>query len=211
MSDAADRWRRLEGVVQSALERPLEQRAAFLDEACRGDTDLRSEAEALLQREGRAEGFLRPEVGALAAGSVTYSPGGTPSNSEPRVTIGTRIAQYEIRARLGAGGMGEVYKAFDHTLGRDVAIKLLPETFANDTDRLARFEREARLLASLAHPHIGAIYGLERSGNLRAIVLELIDGETLESRLRRGALPSRQASRSRCRSWRRSTTHTAVE
>ncbi len=89
--------------------------------------------------------------------------------------------------------MGEVYKAFDHTLSRDVAIKLLPAIFSGDPERLARFEREARLLASLAHPHIGAIYGLERSGDLRAIVLELIDGETLEGRLLRGPMPLDQA------------------
>jgi serine/threonine-protein kinase len=193
MSDAAVRWRRLEAVVQSALERPSEQRAAFLAAACDGDEELRRDADALLQHEGRADDFLRPDVGALAANAITYSPGGTPTAGEARVAIGDRIGQYEIRARLGAGGMGEVYRAFDHTLSRDVAIKLLPAIFSGDPERLARFEREARLLASLAHPHIGAIYGLERSGDLRAIVLELIDGETLEARLRRGAMPLAQA------------------
>ena len=97
---------------------------------------------------------------------------------------GTRVGPYEITARIGAGGMGEVYRARDTQLGRDVAIKMLPRTFAADPDRLARFEREARLLASLNHPNIGAIYGLEScpSGGASrqpALVLELVEGESL--------------------------------
>ena len=102
--------------------------------------------------------------------------------------IGRRIGQYEIIAPLGAGGMGVVYRAHDHSLGRSVAIKVLPEAFAADPDRLARLEREARLLALLGHPHIAAIHGLEKTADLSALVLELIDGETLEARLRRGAI-----------------------
>ena len=193
MSADPARWRRLEAVVQSALERPRDQRAGYLATACGGDDDLRREAEALLEREARAEGFLAADVGALAAGAITYSPGGAAATTEPRLAVGDRLGPYEIRARLGAGGMGEVYRAFDHSLGREVAIKLLPAIFSSDPERLARFEREARLLASLAHPHIGAIYGLQQSGDLRGIVLELIVGETLEERLRRGALPIEQA------------------
>jgi len=179
--------------VQSALERPAAARAAFLADACGGDEDLRREAEALLERESRAGDFLGADVGALAAAAITYSPGGTPSSRDAVLAIGDKLGPYEIRARLGAGGMGEVYRAFDHSLGREVAIKLLPSIFSSDPERLARFEREARLLASLAHPHIGAIYGLQQSGDLRGIVLELIEGETLEERLRRGALPIEHA------------------
>ena len=85
---------------------------------------------------------------------------------------GTRLGPYEIEAVLGAGGMGEVYRARDTKLGREVAIKILPRLFINDPDRLARFEREARVLASLNHPHIGAIYGLEEADGVRALVLE---------------------------------------
>src|SRR5947207_13555867 len=92
---------------------------------------------------------------------------------------GTRLGPYEILSALGAGGMGEVYRAFDTKLGRDVAIKILPHIFTSDPERLARFEREARVLASLNHPHIGAIYGLEESDDLRALILELVDGDTL--------------------------------
>jgi Tol biopolymer transport system component len=102
---------------------------------------------------------------------------------------GTRLGAYEIVASLGAGGMGEVYRARDTKLGREVAIKVLPAAFAADPERLARFEREARVLASLNHPHIAQIYGVEESGALTALVLELVEGEPLSERLRKGALP----------------------
>jgi serine/threonine-protein kinase len=100
-------------------------------------------------------------------------------------TIGTRVGPYEIAAMLGAGGMGEVYRARDTKLGRDVALKVLPDAFTRDPDRLARFKREAQVLASLNHPHIGAIYGFEDSGETHALVLELVEGETLDERIRR--------------------------
>jgi len=102
---------------------------------------------------------------------------------------GQRIGVYEIRALIGAGGMGEVYRAHDTRLGRDVAIKILPRAFTADPDRLARFEREARMLASLNHPNIAAIYGFEESNGVRALVLELVEGETLADKLSTGGLP----------------------
>src|SRR5260370_37855931 len=95
---------------------------------------------------------------------------------------GTRLELYEILAPIGAGGMGEVYRARDTKLGRDVAIKVLPDAFAHDTERMARFEREAQVLASLNHPNIAAIYGLEESGDVRALAMELVDGPTLAER-----------------------------
>jgi len=103
---------------------------------------------------------------------------------------GARLGPYEIVSAIGAGSMGEVYRARDTRLQRDVAIKVLPDTFAADPDRLARFEREAQLLASLNHPHIGAIYGLEE----RALVLELVEGETLADRIARGPIPVDEAT-----------------
>jgi Tol biopolymer transport system component len=106
---------------------------------------------------------------------------------------GARLGPYEIVAPLGAGGMGEVHRARDTRLGRDVAIKALPAEFAQDPERLARFDREARLLASLSHPNVGAIYGLEDVGGRRYLVLELIEGETLAQRLARGSLAFREA------------------
>jgi eukaryotic-like serine/threonine-protein kinase len=102
---------------------------------------------------------------------------------------GARLGPYEIVAPLGAGGMGEVYRARDIKLGRDVALKLLPPQFTADPDRIARFKREAQVLASLNHPHIGAIYGFEDADNMPALVLELVEGDTLEDRVRRGPLP----------------------
>jgi len=109
------------------------------------------------------------------------------------ITPGTRIGVYEILGSLGAGGMGEVYRARDTKLGRDVALKVLPPAFTADADRVARFEREARLLASLNHPHIGAIYGFEDASEVPALVLELVEGETLDDRLGRDPLPLSEA------------------
>jgi Tol biopolymer transport system component len=104
-----------------------------------------------------------------------------------------RIGAYEVLAKLGEGGMGEVYRARDTNLGRDVAIKVLPDAFAQDAERLARFEREARTLASLNHPHIAIVHGLEHAGGLRAIVMELVEGPTLADRLAQGAIPLDEA------------------
>jgi Tol biopolymer transport system component len=109
------------------------------------------------------------------------------------VLLGQRLGPYTIGARLGGGGMGEVYRARDAQLGRDVAIKLLPPIFAADPERLTRFRREAQILASLNHPNIGAIYGLEESGCVTALVMELVEGEDLSQRLARGAVPLDQA------------------
>ena len=103
--------------------------------------------------------------------------------------LGSTIAHYKVTAKLGQGGMGEVYRATDTKLDREVAIKVLPESFTQDRERLARFDREAKTLASVNHPNIASIYGLENSGGKMALVLELIEGETLAERLRAGAMP----------------------
>ena len=107
--------------------------------------------------------------------------------------LDSTIAHYKITAKLGQGGMGEVYRATDTKLNREVAIKVLPESFARDKERLARFEREAKMLASLNHPNIASIYGLENSDGKKALVLELVEGETLTERLRTGAMPIDEA------------------
>ena len=101
------------------------------------------------------------------------------------LTPGTRLGPYEVTAQIGVGGMGEVYKATDTNLKRAVAIKVLPASVSADAERLARFQREAEVLASLNHPHIAAIYGLERSGATTALVMELVEGPTLADRIRR--------------------------
>ena len=109
------------------------------------------------------------------------------------MTAGTRIGPYEIKSPLGEGGMGVVFRALDTKLQREVALKLLPDHFAEDTDRLSRFQREAQVLASLNHPNIAQIYGLEESNSTRCIVMELVEGETLQERLKRGAIPIDEA------------------
>ena len=175
MTDQAERWRRVEQLCGAALERAGVDRSAFLLDACGDDEELRRDVERLLAQESAAAGFLQGSVAADAAGVMTSAP--------PSLT-GRRLNALEVGALIGAGGMGEVYRARDTKLRRDVAVKILPRSFTNDPDRMARFEREARMLASLNHPHIGAIYGLEEADGIRALVLELVDGETLASGLR---------------------------
>ena len=108
------------------------------------------------------------------------------------LTTGSRLGSYEVTALLGAGGMGEVYRAHDARLGRDVALKILPQNFASDAERLARFKREAQILAAITHPNIGAIFGLEDStldgARIEALVLELVEGQTLAERISEGAI-----------------------
>jgi serine/threonine protein kinase len=125
------------------------------------------------------------------------------------LALGTRLGPYEILSAIGAGGMGEVYRARDTKLNRDVALKILPAAFALDGDRIARFGREAQVLAALRHPNIAAIYGFEDSGATHALVLELVEGPTLADRITKGSDSlSKRRSRSRSRSpkrWRRRT------
>src|SRR6202163_4795254 len=110
------------------------------------------------------------------------------------LSAGTKLGKYEVVAQIGAGGMGEVYRARDSKLGRDVAIKVLPEAFAHDADRLSRFQREAKMMASLNHPNIATIHGLEQSNGTSYLVMELVPGETLAERVKRdGAIPIEEA------------------
>ena len=109
------------------------------------------------------------------------------------MVIGDTLGPYTILGMLGEGGMGQVWRATDTTLGRQVAIKILPDAFAADPERLARFEREAKTLASLNHPHIAAIYGFEKSSGMHALVMELVEGEDLSQRIARGAIPLDEA------------------
>jgi serine/threonine protein kinase len=107
--------------------------------------------------------------------------------------IGTRLGHYEITGHLGSGGIGDVYQATDSRLGRSVAVKFLSEAFIHDTERVARFQREARVLASLNHPNIAALYGLEESAGRTFLVMELVPGETLAQRIHKGPMPIDEA------------------
>jgi hypothetical protein len=178
------RRRRVEEVCDAALDREAGERAAFVAGACGDDHALRQDVEALLAHAQTAEGFLAAPMGAVAAHVLGESGSSL---------VGRKISSYTIVSHLGTGGMGEVYRARDSKLGRDVAIKILPRIFTSDPERQARFEREARMLAALNHPHIGAIYGVEEAEGLRALVLELVEGDTLADRLQRGPVPVAEA------------------
>jgi Tol biopolymer transport system component len=167
-----ERWARTARLYHQALACAASERASFLADACAEDDALRREVESLLAHDGGAAFLSTPAVANGIGGGIR---------------IGLAVGPYVISAQIGEGGMGEVYRARDPKLGRDVAIKILPRAFIADPDRLARFEREARLLASLNHPNIGAIYGVEESDGVRALVLELVEGETLADTLAREA------------------------
>jgi Tol biopolymer transport system component len=180
-----ERRRRIEEVCDEALNHDARERAAFVAAACGRDETLRREVEALLAHAQRAEGFLAAPMGEVAAHVL--------ADEHEASLVGRRIGSHQIVSLLGAGGMGKVYRAHDTKLGRDVAIKVVADVFLSDPERLARFEREARVLATLNHPHIGAIYGLEETEDVRGLVLELVEGATLAERLALGPLPIQEA------------------
>jgi Tol biopolymer transport system component len=178
-----ERWAAVERLYHAARERTGAERGLFLKAACGKDEDLRREVEALLAEPESSAG-----VRTGAAMSAPAVPGGAVLSNE-----GRELGPYRLDALIGAGGMGEVYRARDTRLGRLVAIKILPPAFTRDAERVARFEREARVLATLNHPNVGAIYGLENADGALALVLELVDGETLGERIGRGRLPLAEA------------------
>src|SRR6202521_6054795 len=168
-------WLRVKEVLAGALELEPGDRPAYLDHAC-------------------AEQSLRKEVESLIA---THEKGGSSFLEQPpaesgALKTGTKLGSYEVVGFLGAGGMGEVYQARDCKLGRNVAIKVLPVPFVNDPDRVSRFQREARILASLNHPNIATIHGLEQSDGVDYLVMELVPGQALGKRLRVGPLPVKE-------------------
>jgi len=177
-----ERWATIEKLYHEALAQDTADRGRFLADACAGDEALRRDVRSLLEHDGSAAFLSTPAV--VQVGHVI------PTDSS---LIGKAIGPYAISARIGAGGMGEVYRARDQKLGRDVAIKILSKDFTSDPERLARFAREARVLATLNHPHIGAIYGWEEFGGVGALILELVEGETLAERLEHGSIPVREA------------------
>src|SRR5215831_6665811 len=184
----SERWQRVEALYHAALHRPAGERPAFLRDACAGDETMLRDVESLLEQPASHVGFLQTSALAVAARDVA-------TGSGARLGVGHALGPYAILDLLGAGGMGEVYRARDSQLGREVAIKVLPPEFLNNADRMARFEREARVLASLNHSHIAAIYTVEPIETGRALVLELVEGATLAERLARGPLPGAEALR----------------
>jgi serine/threonine-protein kinase len=181
-----DRWKQIGAILDRILDAPPDARAAALADACREQGIEIADAEPYLADETRYSKFLSgldPVVVSRALASMAAEP----------LTAGARLGPYEIIGPLGAGGMGEVYRARDTLLRREVALKLLPPLFMKDPDRVSRFSREAQALAALSHPNIGAIHGLQEHLGGSALVLELVEGRTLEELIGRRGLPVAEA------------------
>ena len=172
-----ERWQKIEQLYHAALEREESQRAAYLAGACAGDDALRREVEALLGQSKGTDQFLETPALEVAAQALA-------DDQSQSSLMGRQLGSYTVLSLLGAGGMGEVYQAHDANLRRDVALKVLPAAFAHDGDRLARFQREARMLATLNHPNIATIHGLEHSEDVHYLVMELVLGPTLAEKLK---------------------------
>ena len=168
----SDRLEHISRIYVGALEVAEEERSSFLEQACQGDVELRREVESLLAYEGKAEGFIDGSAFQISAKNQA---------AERESLIGRRLGPYQILGALGAGGMGEVYKAKDTRLNRTVAIKVLPHFLSEQADLRQRFEREARTIASLNHPNICALYDVGPN----YLVTELVEGETLHDWLKR--------------------------
>jgi serine/threonine protein kinase/Tol biopolymer transport system component len=177
-----ERWQQIERIYHAVRELDGSARAEFLAKACAGDPALRDEVESLLVQADQHDSFLQsPAIEVEAEAFAKEKQFSDPP--KPGLELGAMIAHCRLVEKLGEGGMGEVYRARDTKLQRDVALKILPETMAHDARRMARFEREAQVLASLNHPNIAAIHGIEESNGIRALVMELVEGETLAERI----------------------------
>ena len=192
-----ERWREIERLYYAALERDdVAERAAFLIEACGGDEGLRHEVESLLAFHGTATDFTAlPGITADLArlSPIASAVRRTQESSVPGRLVGRVFGSYEVQALIAAGGMGEVYRAVDTRLNRTVAIKTLPGQLSGDPDRQERFRREANIVSSLNHPHICTLYDVGIQEGIPYLVMEHIDGETLQTRLERGPLPLARA------------------
>jgi Tol biopolymer transport system component/predicted Ser/Thr protein kinase len=179
---ASERWQQVERLYHLALEQEADSRVSFLARACEGDETLRQEVESLLAAAAGDDAFLEKPAVQVAAKDF--------AQDDLRWSMaGKTISHYRVIEKIGAGGMGSVYRASDTRLNREVAVKVLPSAFALEPDRMARFEREAQVLASLNHPGIAAIYGVEE----RALVMELVEGPTLAERIAQGPIRLEEA------------------
>src|SRR5215510_5871417 len=175
LSMESERWRQIESLYYTALERNADLRAAYLDQACTNDEELRREVESLLAAHEQSEGFLATPALEVAAQVIAEESG--------PMMRGRMIGHYQVLSLIGAGGMGEVYLAEDARLRRKVALKLLPKEFTQDRERLRRFEQEARTASALNHPNIVTIFEIGEVDGIHFIATEYIDGQTLRQRM----------------------------
>src|SRR5260370_11557162 len=185
-----ERWHQIEGLYQAALQREPGARQAFLENVCHADEDLRREVQSLLDQDPKSR---RPKTEPLERVAAELPEGGS---SKLRFSTGSIVGPYRIVEPLGAGGMGEVYRARDARLGREVALKVLRETRARDRAALRRFEQEARSASALNHPNIITIYEIGshpvEQGTIWYIAMELVEGQSLRQILSDGPLPTQK-------------------
>src|SRR5947209_13145745 len=174
------RLRTIEEIYRTALDQEPDQIRAFLDTACEGDEELRRKVEALLASRERAGDFIETSGVGLATRII--------ENGQADLLVGRTIGHYKISKRIGTGGMGDVYLATDMTAGRKAALKLLPERFTGDAERLKRFQQEAHAVVGLNHPNILTVYEIGEDHSTHYIASELIEGETLRQLLMRGRM-----------------------
>ncbi len=184
-----ERWDQIKQVYHAALDLEPGRREEFLKEACAGDESLFKEVTSLLSREGNSGGLFESPALDVVAKALAEDQAHKP---EPNL-VGQMLLHYRILEKIGVGGMGVVYRAEDTKLRRKVAIKFLPDQRSGDREQLARFKREAELLASLSHPNIAVIHGLQESDDTYFLDLELVEGKTLADQLEKGPLPLKQA------------------
>jgi serine/threonine protein kinase len=180
-----ERWQQIKRLYNEALDLDSDGRETLLSQACAGDESLRTEIERLLGHQAEAGVLMERPALEVAAKVLARDQ----AQADQASLVGRTMSHFRIVERIGAGGMGVVYRAQDERLKRDVAVKFLPDIYAADPERLARLEREARLLASVSHPNIAAIHGLEAADEMRFLVLEHVGGETLAQKLAKGPLP----------------------
>ena len=176
----AERWQQIDELFDAVLEIPNERRAAFLSEKCRGDDDLEREISSLLKAQKEADAFM--ERSAMNVLAKELAQNGRKESS----LVGREFGTYKIEKQIGAGGMGEVYLATDEKLNRKVAVKILPDEFTGDAERIGRFEREARMVSALNHPNIVTIYDVGAADGVNFIATEFVEGETVRDLINRG-------------------------